>query len=127
MKKYNRVMLGQGSQYAEMCYKEGYIGADFDIHIDLSDSLYENWRDFNKKFIPVWIEKFPTKSKTSAGLACGFLWTIVKGLQIGDIVLSPSGQGFYYIGTICSDYYYVPGTDLPAGWTKSRMTCPSIS
>ena len=106
-------MLGQGSQYAEMCYKEGYIGADFDIHIDLSDSLYENWRDFNKKFIPVWIEKFPTKSRTSAGLACGFLWTIVKGLQIGDIVLSPSGQGFYYIGTICSDYYYVPGTDLP--------------
>lgn len=53
MKKYNRVMLGQGSKYAKMCREEGYIGANFDIHIDLSDSLYENWRDFNSKFIPI--------------------------------------------------------------------------
>lgn len=113
MKKYNRVMLGRGSMYAKMCREEGYIGADFDIYLDLSDSLYENWRDFNKKFIPVWMENVPGKSKTSAGLACGFLWTIVKGLQVGDIVLCPSGEGYYYVGTIASEYYYVPGTELP--------------
>ena len=113
MKKYNRVMLGRGSMYAKMCREEGYIGADFDIPVDLSDSLYENWRDFNAKFIPVWMENVPGKSKTSAGLACGFLWTIVKGLKIGDVVLCPSGQGFYYVGTIASDYYYVPNTELP--------------
>ena len=51
MKKYNRVMLGHQSVFAKMCRKENYIGVDFDIHEDLSDSLYENWRDFNKKFI----------------------------------------------------------------------------
>ena len=113
MKKYNRVMLGRGSMYAKMCREDGYIGADFDINLDLSDSLYENWRDFNKKFIPVWMENVPGKSKTSAGLACGFLWTIVKGLQVGDIVLCPSGEGYYYVGTISSEYYYVPGTELP--------------
>ena len=113
MKKYNRVMLGQGSKYAKMCRQENYIGADFEIYMDLSDSLFDNWRDFNEKFIPVWMENVPGKSKTAAGLACGFLWTIVKGLKMGDVVLSPSGEGYYYVGTISSDYYYVPDTDLP--------------
>ncbi len=113
MKKYNRVMLGRACMFAEQCRKEGYIGANFDIDIDLSDSLYENWRDFNKKFVPIWMEKVPGKSTTAAGLACGFLWTIVKGLQIGDVVLCPSGKGYYYVGTIASDYYYIPNTDLP--------------
>ncbi len=55
MKKYNRVMLGKGSMY-----------------------VFENWRDFNEKFIPVWMDNVPGKSKTSAGLACGFLWTSSK-------------------------------------------------
>ena len=106
-------MLGRGSAYAKMCREEGYIGADFSIDSDLSGDLFENWRDFNNKFIPIWLKNVPGKSRTSAGLACGFLWTIVKGLKIGDIILSPSGEGYYYVGTISSDYYYVPNTKLP--------------
>lgn len=113
MKKYNRIMLGRAGMFAKECYEEGYIGANFDIDVDLSDSLFENWRDFNKKFIPVWMKNVPDKSKTSAGLSCGFLWTIVKGLNIGDTVLSPSGKGFYYVGTVAGGYYYVPDTELP--------------
>lgn len=113
MKKYNRVMLGRGAMYAKECRDNGYIGAHFDIDVDLSDSLYENWRDFNKKFIPLWMNNVPGKSTTSAGLACGFLWTIVKGLKIGDIVLCPSGEGYYYVGVIDSDYYYIPNAVLP--------------
>lgn len=113
MKKYNRVMLGQGSKFANMCHNEEYIGAEFDIFFDLSNDLYDNWRDFNKKFIPIWMNNVPGKSTTAAGLACGFLWTIIKGLQIGDIVLCPSGEGYYYVGTISSNYYYVPDTELP--------------
>ncbi len=113
MKKYNRVMLGQGSIYASMCHEENYIGANFDINIDLSAYLFDNWRDFNEEFIPVWMENVPGKSKTAAGLACGFLWTIIKGLKIGDVVLCPSGKGYYYVGNISSDYYYVPNTNLP--------------
>jgi hypothetical protein len=106
-------MLGQGSKYAKMCYEQNYIGANFDINQDLSDFLFENWRDFNEEFIPVWMENVPGKSKTAAGLSCGFLWTIIKGLKIGDIVLCPSGEGYYYVGTISTDYYYVPDTTLP--------------
>ena len=113
MKQYNRVMLGKGGKSAKKCREEGFIGVGFEIFQDLSDSLFENWRDFNKKFIPVWMEKVPGKSKTSAGLACGFLWTVVKGLKIGDVVISPSGEGYYYVGTITSEYYYVADTELP--------------
>lgn len=113
MKKYIRVMLGRGGMFAKMCRDEGYIGCDFDINVDLSDSLFENWRDFNKKFIPVWMSNVPGKTTTAAGLACGFLWTIVKGLRIGDIVLCPSGEGYYYVGVVDGDYYYVPNTELP--------------
>ena len=106
-------MLGRAGRFAKMCREEGYIGANFDIKKDLSGSLPENWRQFNEETIPLWLESNPGKSKTAAGVACGFLWTIAKGLQIGDVVLCPSGEGTYYVGTIAGDYYYVPNTDLP--------------
>lgn len=106
-------MLGRAGRFAKMCREEGYIGANFDIKKDLTDSLPENWRQFNEQTIPLWLESNPGKSKTAAGVACGFLWTIAKGLQIGDVVLCPSGEGTYYVGTIAGDYYYVPNTDLP--------------
>lgn len=106
-------MLGHQSAYAKVCRQENYIGANFDIDEDLSDFLFDNWRDFNKKFIPIFMKNVPGKSVTSAGLSCGFLWTVVKGLNIGDVVLCPSGEGTYYVGTIAGNYYYVPGTDLP--------------
>lgn len=64
-------MLGAKSVYAEECFKGCFIGSDFDIKGDLSKSLYENWRDFNKEQIPLWISNHPGKSKVSAGLACG--------------------------------------------------------
>ena len=131
MKKYNRVMLGRAGKYAKMCREEGYIGADFDIYEDLSASLSENWRDFNKKYIPVWMSNVPGKSTTAAGLACGFLWTIVKGLKIGDIVLCPSGEGYYYVGVISGNYYYKPGTELPhrrsVDWMDKTIDRKSMS
>ena len=131
MKQYNRIMLGRGSKFAKICRDEGYIGADFEISEDLTDSLYENWRDFNKKMIPIWMSNQPGKTKTAAGIACGFLWTIAKGLKIGDVVLCPSGEGFYYIGEISSGYYYVPGKDLPhrrkVNWLKKTIIRTKMS
>lgn len=105
-------MLGAKSIFAEECYKGNFIGADFDINEDLSLNLPDNWRDFNKKYIPVWLAKFPEKSKVSAGLACGMLWTICKGINNGDMVLCPDGNGNYYIGEIDSGYYYKPEANL---------------
>jgi hypothetical protein len=95
MKKYNRVMLGQKSKYAVECFEGGFIGTDFGLDLDLTGQLDENWRDFNKKLIPVFLSNRPDKSKVAAGLACGMTWTVAKGLNVGDVVLCPDGTGRY--------------------------------
>lgn len=113
MKSYYRIMLGAKSIYAKECYEGNYIGAGFGIDQDLTNHLPDNWREFNQRFIPVWIEKHPGKSKVSAGLSCGALWTIAKGINNTDIVLCPNGAGGYYVGEVVSNYIYQPNSDLP--------------
>lgn len=120
MKNYFRVMLGRGSAHAAECFADGFIGADFDIDRDLSRSLPENWKDFNREFIPVYQRLFPDKSKIGAGLACGALWTVAKGIAVGDVVLCPNGNGDYRVGEVCGDYRYAEGKVLqhrrPVNW-----------
>jgi restriction system protein len=106
-------MLGAKSIYADECYKGNFIGSNFDIDIDLTNQLPDNWREFNQKFIPVWLKKHQGKSKIAAGLSCGYLWTIAKGIKNGDIVLCPNGQGSYYIGEVLDTYSYHPEGVLP--------------
>ncbi len=113
MKSYIRVMLGKGSMYAEECVAGGFIGTDYGIHQDLTHKLPDEWREFNKEFIPVYLASNPGKSRVAAGLACGMTWTVAKGLKKGDIVLSPDGEGHYHIGEISGDYYYKEGGILP--------------
>jgi restriction system protein len=113
MKRYLRVMLGAKSVHAEECYKGNFIGVDFEIYQDLTGHLPDNWRDFNHNFIPVWLKVNPTKSKIAAGLACGALWTLSKGIKIGDIVLCPDGRGGYYVGEVLDNYSYHADTILP--------------
>jgi len=113
MKSYHRVMLGRKSVHAAECFAGGFIGADFGIHEDLTHKLPEEWRDFNRQFIPIFLAKHPDKTKIGAGLACGALWTVSKGIKKGDIVLCPDGAGSYRVGEVLSDYYYAPGKILP--------------
>jgi len=113
MKNYYRIMLGRKSSYANEAYKGNFIGADFAINKDLTQHLPDNWRDFNKQFIPLFLEKNPGKTKVSAGLACGMLWTITKGIQEGDIVLCPDGKGSYFVGEVTSGYEYHKDQILP--------------
>ena len=100
MKNYYRVMLGKKSIYAATCFNEGFIGADFEINQDLTNELPENWRDFNAKFRSIYLENHPGKTNVGAGLACGFLWTVSKGIKIGDVVLCPDGLGLIGIGCL---------------------------
>jgi restriction system protein len=106
-------MLGAKSMYADKCYNDTFIGADFNIDWDLSKVLHENWREFNKEQIPLWMKNHPSKSKVAAGLACGFTWTVSKGIIKGDIVLCPNGSGSYYVGEVISDYEFIKGDILP--------------
>lgn len=113
MKNYYRIMLGRKSVYAEECLKGNFIGADFEINMDLSDKLPDNWREFNRKFIPIYLENHPGKSKVTAGLACGALHTVTKGIKNGDIVLCPNGSGSYLVGEVLDTYSYHPKEILP--------------
>lgn len=120
MKEYYRVMLGRKSVHAEECFNSNYIGTGFGINQDLTKKLPDEWRAFNKEFIPVILAAHPDKSRISAGLACGALWTVSKGIRKGDIVLCPDGTGKYRVGEVSGDYYYTAGTSLchrrPVTW-----------
>lgn len=113
MKEFYRVMLGKGSMFAQECRAQGFIGADFDIQQDLTHELPDDWREFNKRFIPIYLQSNPEKSKIAAGLCCGSLWTVCKKIQIGDVILSPDGKGRYFVGEVQSDYRFVPGANQP--------------
>jgi restriction system protein len=113
MKSYFRVMLGRQHIYAAECFAGGYVGADFDIRQDLSRQLPDEWRAFNKKYIPVYLGAHPDKTKVGAGLACGALWTLSKGIQKGDVVLCPDGAGVYHVGEVSGDYFFAEGQNLP--------------
>ena len=113
MKNYYRVMLGKGSSYAEECFARHFIGTDFEIRQDLTNDLPEDWRTFNKKFIPIFLKIRPDKTKIGAGLACGALWTVSKGILKDDVVLCPDGSGRYRVGEVTGNYQYTPDEILP--------------
>ena len=113
MTDYYRIMAGRKSVFAEECFAGDFIGADYGIEQDLSAELPDNWRFFNKKFIPVFLAGHPKKSKIAAGLACGMLWTVSKGINKGDMILCPDGSGTYRVGEVTGDYYYHQGETLP--------------
>lgn len=124
-------MLGKKSIHAAEGFSDNFIGADFEINQDLTNSLPDLWREFNKIFIPEFIKTHPDKSKVAAGLACGALWTISKGISLGDIVLCPDGSGHYHIGEVTGDYYHAPGQILqhrrPVHWFQKTVARSDMS
>lgn len=113
MRSYYRIMLGKKSVHADACFRGNFIGADFGFQDDLTGRLPENWREFNHACIPIYLHLRPEKSKVTAGLACGALHTVAKGIRIGDIVFYPNGSGSYLVGEVTSDYSFQPGQILP--------------
>lgn len=124
-------MLGQKSKYAEQCFADNFIGADYGISDDLTSQLPDDWKQFNKDMIPIYLNERPEKSKVAAGLACGMLHTVCKAIRVGDIVLCPNGQGAYYVGEVTSDYIYAPNSVLPhrrhVSWHASVINCDAMS
>jgi restriction system protein len=106
-------MLGRGSAFAKQAFADGFIGADYLPDVDLTTNLPDDWHEFNKAYIPVYLEARPDKTRIGAGLACGALWSIAKGINQGDVVLSPDGFGHYRVGDVTGDYEFRPGEVLP--------------
>jgi restriction system protein len=113
VKRYRRIMLGKQSKHAEQCFAGNFVGADFDIHENLTGQLPDSWREFNRVYVPKMVAADPTRSKIGAGLACGALWVIARGMSNGDVVLCPDGAGSYRIGEVDGPYQYVPDGVLP--------------
>lgn len=113
MKSYHRVMLGRRSVHAAACFEGGFTGTHFGIQEDLSGKLPDTWRPFNTAYVPVYLRSHPDKSRVAAGLACGAIWTVSKGLRPGDVILSPDGIGRYRVGEIEGEYWYADGEILP--------------
>jgi len=113
MRRYLRVRLGSGGQFASACLSGGFIGVDFGLAEDLAGKLPEEWRDFNARYVPKLQAQFPNKSKISAGLNCGAIWSVCKGANVGDRVLCPDEAGALHIGEIVGGYEYHPEGPLP--------------
>jgi len=131
MKNYYRIMLGKNCVFVEECNKGNFIGADFIGNINLTGKLYDDWREFNREFIPIWMGKNPGKSKIAAGLACGNLWTIAKGIENGDIVICPNGEREYLVGEVVDNYSFHSGEILPhrrvVKWYSGTIKRPDMS
>lgn len=131
MKNYYRIALGRGGQFAEEARVGGFICAGFLPTVDLTGKMPDEWREFNSKFVPIFMEQNPERTRIGAGLACGQLWTIAKGIKKGDIVISRSGPGEYMVGEIVGDYVYQAGHDMPhrrpVNWYRDTLYRDSMS
>lgn len=112
-KLYKRIMLGRKSANAIDGIEGGFVAAGWLPGIDLTGKFPDEWREFNRAMIPIYLEENPDKSKVAAGLACGMLHTICKGLSKGDVVVTPDPDGNYHFGEVIGDYVYDPGYALP--------------
>ena len=112
-RNYYRLMLGKQHIHAAECLAGGFVGTHFQVKEDLTDKLTDSWQAFNKLYIPIYQALVPTKTKIGAGLACGALWTVGKGILEGDRVLCPDGKGTYHVGEVLGTYYYAEGENLP--------------
>ena len=51
-RSYYRIMPGAKCVYSDQCHDGGFIGGDWGMDFDLTGRLPDDWRDFNKQFIP---------------------------------------------------------------------------
>jgi restriction system protein len=131
VRNFYRIFAGAKSAYSQLCLEQAFIGVDWGISQDLSADLPEDWKQFNRQFIPVYLNANPDKSKVAAGLACGMLHTVCKGLLQGDVVLCPDSVGGYYVGEVRSDYYFHAEGPLPhrrkVNWYEGRLLKDDMS
>lgn len=111
-RKFCRVIPGKGYVHFAEVKAGGYIGTDFNLQVDLSSNLPDKWTDFNMALRPAYLEGNPGKSRISAGMALGSIWTLSKWMRPGDVVVVPDGTGQYLAGEIEGEYFYVAAGPL---------------
>ena len=113
MKKYYRVFLGSGGEHIKECVEKGFIGINYGFEAPLTPYLAETSSESRDQIRPIYLQFNPGKSPVGAGLSCGALWTFGKGMQRGDLIFCPDGNGNYFTGEITGDYKYVANSFFP--------------
>jgi hypothetical protein len=63
MRNYYRLTLGKGNMHAQSCFADNCIAIGFLHHIDLTGKLPDEWREFNKEYIPVFLKEIMAVGK----------------------------------------------------------------
>lgn len=113
MTRYFRVSVGKNAAYLADALANNYVGTGWMIEIDLTGRFPDDWRAFNKQYIPVVKVTDHIESNIGAGLACGMTWTLGYSVSEGDVVLVPTGKSSYRVARVTGPYAYAPGADLP--------------
>ena len=126
-----QVRLGRANAHVEFALKEGFVGVDYGYKEDASKYLKTTWDESRRDLVST-IPKFrPDIEKRSAGLACGAIWSLGRGMQDGATVLTPVGNGVYAYGSVTGDYFYVDGDVLPhrrkITWAAQRLDIKQFS
>lgn len=131
MPKFFRVSLGKNAQYLEDALAHNYIGTGWMSDTDLTGSFPENWRDFNKVYVPKIVESGECGSNVAAGLASGMTWTVATFINEGDLVLVPTGSSKYKVARVTGPYFYAAGEALPhrrpVEWLEIELDRESFS
>ena len=131
MKQYFRVFLGSGGEHIEECVEKGFIGIHYGFESSLTPYLAETWSESRDLIKQKYFQFNPGKSAVGAGLSCGALWTFGKGMQRGDLVFSPDGNGNYFSGEITGDYKYENNSFFPhqreVTWQKATFPRSDMS
>jgi restriction system protein len=131
MKRYFRVFLGSGAEHLDECLRGGFIGVDYAFNESLAPYLEDTWSESRGKIKPIYLANNPGKSPVGAGLSCGALWTLGKGMQRGDVVICPDGAGNFFSGEIAGEYSYSKESTLPhqrqVTWHKSTFIKTEMS
>ena len=124
-------MLGGQSVSAKDCFRDGIVGTDFDFNVDLSNYLNPTWNESKRDLTRIFSERRPDKSPIAIGLNCGSIWTVSKGIPVGGVVVSPTGDGDYTYGEITGEYRYVPDSYFPhqrdVQWSGVRISPEAMS
>lgn len=131
MKKYFRVFLGSGGEHFKECVEKGFIGIDYGFKTSLTPYLAETFYESRGQIKPIYLQFNPGKSAVGAGLSCGALWTFGKGMQRGDLIFCPDGNGNYFSGEVTGDYKYVENSFFPhqreVTWQKATFPRSDMS
>ena len=128
--------LGRQASAAQECFENNFVGVDFSMDINLENDLPDDPRKFNKKFVPILLEKWSVcvdrvTSKITASLASGTIYTMSKGINIGDYLLCSDGQGTYKIAEVTGDYFYQNTSHIrhcrPVAWLSKSIRREDMS